>query len=70
MFEGFEKPQDNTENNSEATYESRCDEFQKTRDEKLEEFYKNLGDAAKRHEAELHSAVENLFGGILEKMGK
>ena len=71
MFE--QPPKNNVENNSEATYESRCDKFQKTRDEKLEEFYNNLGETAERHRAELHSATLNLLGGIggiFEKMGK
>ena len=66
----FEKTTENNTENEENPYEKNSEEFQKLRDEKLQQFYENMGDTAKQHRAELHSAVKSLFGDILEKMGK
>ena len=66
----FEKTTENNTENEENSYENNHEEFQKLRDEKLQQFYENMGDTAKQHRAELHSAVKSLFGDILEKMGK
>ncbi len=66
----FEKTTENNTENEENPYENNREEFQETRDKELEKFYKNIGDTAKQHRAELHSAVKSLFGDILEKMGK